>query len=116
MYSYRIWKKGRSYYSVMVMYCMATDLARFIDAHYHTTIYLPNDLLFSAYIILHVYDHVRSVIEKPWLSLHSCASILLTSANNFMAYIPNHALAGLRNYKYKGVDKCVFHINHMVNR
>jgi hypothetical protein len=24
----------------------------------------------------------------------------------FMAYIPSHALAGLRNYKYKGVDKC----------
>jgi hypothetical protein len=24
-----------------------------------------------------------------------------------MAYIPSHALAGLRNYKYKGVDKCV---------
>ena len=24
-----------------------------------------------------------------------------------MAYIPKHALAGLRNYKYKGVDKCV---------
>ena len=23
-----------------------------------------------------------------------------------MAYIPSHALAGLRNYKYKGVDKC----------
>jgi len=25
-----------------------------------------------------------------------------------MAYIPKHALAGLRNYRYKGVDKCVF--------
>ena len=25
-----------------------------------------------------------------------------------MAYIPSHALAGLRNYKYKGVDKCVY--------
>jgi hypothetical protein len=24
----------------------------------------------------------------------------------FMAYIPSHALAGLRNYKYKGVDRC----------
>jgi hypothetical protein len=23
-----------------------------------------------------------------------------------MAYIPSHALAGLRNYKYKGVDRC----------
>jgi hypothetical protein len=23
-----------------------------------------------------------------------------------MAYISSHALAGLRNYKYKGVDKC----------
>lgn len=33
-----------------------------------------------------------------------------------MAYIPNYALAGLRNYRYKSVDKCVFHINRMVNR
>ena len=24
-----------------------------------------------------------------------------------MAYIPNHALAGLRSYRYKGVDKYV---------
>lgn len=24
-----------------------------------------------------------------------------------MGYIPDHALAGLKNYKYKGVDKCV---------
>jgi hypothetical protein len=23
-----------------------------------------------------------------------------------MSYIPSHALAGLRNYKYKGVDRC----------
>ena len=23
-----------------------------------------------------------------------------------MAYIPSHALAGLRNYKYKGIDRC----------
>ena len=23
-----------------------------------------------------------------------------------MAYIPSHALGGLRNYKYKGVDRC----------
>ena len=102
----------------MVMYCMATDFARFIDAYLAPLSYydIPNDLLFSAYIILHVYDHVRSVIKNPWLSLRSCAPILLTTANNFMAYIPNHALAGLRNYRYKGVDKCVFHINRMVNR
>jgi len=24
----------------------------------------------------------------------------------FMAYIPSHALSGLRNYRYKGVDRC----------
>jgi hypothetical protein len=23
-----------------------------------------------------------------------------------MSYIPSHALAGLRNYKYKGIDRC----------
>ncbi len=33
-----------------------------------------------------------------------------------MAYIPNHALAGLRNYKYKGVDKCVRRIDYAINR
>jgi hypothetical protein len=111
-------KKGRSY-TVMVLYCMTTDLAHVLSMPtiiYYTAILLSNDPVIgrlSAYIILHVHDDVLKSL--------GCLSVVaalpsLRLPNNFMAYIPNHALAGLRNYRYKGVDKCVFLINHMVNR
>ena len=30
-----------------------------------------------------------------------------------MGYIPQHALANLRNYSYKGVDKCVYQSHYL---
>jgi len=56
MYSYRIWSLIlHGYGNVLYGHGFSTC---FIDAHYHTI------GLFSAYIILHVNDDVRSVLKN----------------------------------------------------
>ena len=45
-------------------------------------------------------------------SVPSAASSLFSLFCPYMAYIPSHALAALRDYRYKGVDKCVAPVTH----